>query len=57
MANVNGGPGNDNLRLAIPATSSPKLAVLATLDGGPGDDTCAATSNVTVRNCEHMTTL
>jgi hypothetical protein len=58
LANVNGGPGNDNLRLAIPVTSSSsKLTVLATLDGGPGNDTCAATNNVTERNCENKTML
>jgi hypothetical protein len=58
LANVNGGRGDDNLRLAIPvASSTSKPTVLATLNGGPGFDTCSSTDNVTVLNCEHMVPL
>jgi hypothetical protein len=52
-AAVFGGDGDDTLTLNVNDNSGGTLgSVYALLDGGPGTDTCTATSNVTVINCE-----
>jgi hypothetical protein len=55
---VTGGNGRDNLRLALRRTkpTSP-LLLNTTLDGGPGQDTGAATADVLVLNVERLTRL
>jgi hypothetical protein len=48
-----GGPGDDDLTLAITDDSGGTLhLLLALIDGGSGFDTCTHTSNVTTRYCE-----
>jgi hypothetical protein len=49
VAAVNGGDGDDNLLLQIFGENNVESAVI---DGGAGFDTCSATRNVTVINCE-----
>jgi hypothetical protein len=52
-AAVFGGGGDDTLTLNVNDNSGGTLgSVYALLDGGPGTDTCTATKNVTVINCE-----
>lgn len=52
-AHVHGGKDNDNLTLNVNlSTPTDTVAVDALLDGGKGFDTCHATSNVVVKNCE-----
>lgn len=48
---VQGGNGGDDLTLEI-ITALDDNSVDALLDGGRGFDTCDATPNVEVRNCE-----
>ncbi len=64
---VAGGHGNDELTLKIegPAVTDPTdptapavpgdpaADIIAVLDGGHGNDTCVASANVLVKNCEH----
>src|SRR5262249_35983413 len=45
------GGGNDPLPLNITGATA-QVTIVALLDGGPGTDTCVATANVTVINCE-----
>ena len=49
-AEVRGGDDDDNLTLAVVAGAGVDLE--AVLDGGNGFDTCSATPNVEVKNCE-----
>jgi len=52
-ATVQGSAGNDNLTLNVTGAGTSTLQDLdAYLDGGPGTDTCTATPNVVVENCE-----
>jgi hypothetical protein len=50
---VDGGPGNDDLTLAAHDAGIPiPLQTAFFIDGGPGHNTCRATSNVTEINCQ-----
>lgn len=52
-ARLDGGNDNDNVTLNVNlATPTDTVAVHASLDGGKGFDTCVATTNVVVKNCE-----
>ncbi len=54
LAVENGGSGNDALTLNVPVQPGDRPTVLAALNGGSGFDTCRATPNVRVINCERM---